>query len=80
MADIKAKIRSNSSISGVLGNQDKIVAQTLRSGNVALADLSDINASGKTDGAMLIFNATTNQFDITTDIGNQNTNIIGGTY
>ena len=71
MATIKAKIRKN---------PDKIVAQTLRSGNIALADLSDINASGKTDGAMLIFNSTTNQFDITTDIGNQNTNIIGGTY
>ena len=71
MATIKAKIRKN---------PDKIVAQTLRSGNIALADLSDINVSGKTDGAMLIFNSTTNQFDITTDIGNQNTNIIGGTY
>lgn len=71
MATIKAKIRRN---------PDKIVAQTLRSGNIALADLADINASGKTDGAMLIFNATTNQFDITTDIGNQNTNIVGGTY
>jgi len=71
VATIKAKIRKN---------PDKIVAQTLRSGNIALADLSDINVSGKTDGAMLIFNSTTNQFDITTDIGNQNTNIIGGTY
>jgi len=71
VATIKAKIRRN---------PDKIVAQTLRSGNIALADLADINASGKTDGAVLIYNGTTNQFDITTAISNENTNIIGGTY
>jgi len=71
MATIKAKIRKD---------PNKIVAQTLKVGNVALTDLTDINATGTTDGAMLLYNGTTNKFDITTDIGNENTNIIGGTY
>ena len=71
MATIKAKIRRN---------PNKIVAQTLKVGNVALTDLTDINATGTTDGAMLLYNGTTNKFDVTPDIGNQNTNIIGGTY
>jgi hypothetical protein len=71
MANIKAKIRRN---------PNKIVAQTLKVGNVALTDLTDINATGTTDGAMLLYNGTTNKFDVTPDIGNQNTNIIGGTY
>ena len=71
MANIKAKIRQN---------PNKIVAQTLKVGNVALTDLTDINATGTTDGAMLLYNGTTNKFDVTPEIGNQNTNIIGGTY
>jgi len=71
VANIKAKIRRN---------PDKIVAQTFKVGNVALTDLTDINAAGTTDGAMLIYNGTTNKFDIIPEIGNENTNIIGGTY
>ena len=71
MANIKAKIRRN---------PDRIVAQTIKVGNIALSDLTDVNAQGQTDGAMLIYNGTTNKFDVTSEIGNQNTNIIGGTY
>ena len=71
MATIKAKIRKD---------PNKIVAQTLKVGNVALTDLTDINATGTTDGAMLLYNGTTNKFDITADISNENTNITGGTY
>ena len=70
MANIKAKIRKD---------PNKIVAQTLKVGNVALTDLTDINATGTTDGAMLLYNGTTNKFDVTTQVGNINTNIIGGT-
>jgi hypothetical protein len=71
MANIKAKIRRN---------PDRIVAQTIKIGNLALTDLTDIDATQNADGAMLIYNGTTNKFDVTPDIGNQNTNIIGGTY
>jgi len=71
MANIKAKIRRD---------PNKIVAQTLKIGNVSLTDLTDINASGTTDGAVLIYNGTSAQWDTTTIVGNSNTNITGGTY
>ena len=71
MANIKAKIRKN---------PDKIVAQTLKVGNVALTDLTDINAAGTEDGAVLFYNGTSSKWDATTVVGNQNTNITGGTY
>jgi len=71
MASIKAKIRRN---------PDKIVAQTLKVGNVALTDLTDINAAGTEDGAVLLYNGTSSKWDATTVVGNQNTNITGGTY
>ena len=71
MANIKAKIRRNPS---------KIVAQTFKVGNLALTDLSDINASANTDGAMLIYNGTTTKFDLKPEIANSNTTFNGGTY
>ena len=71
MANIKAKIRRN---------PDKSVAQTLKVGNVALTDLTDINAAGTEDGAVLLYNGTSSKWDATTLIANQNTNITGGTY
>jgi len=71
MANIKAKVRSN---------PDRIVAKTLKVGNIALTDLTDINTSNIGEGSMLIYNATSSKFDITPEIGNSSTNIIGGTY
>ena len=71
MATIKAKIRNN---------PNKIVAQTIKVGNIALTDLTDINATNNTDGAMITYNGSTSQFDLSTDIGNVNTVFNGGTY
>lgn len=71
MANIKAKIRKNT---------DRIVAQTIKVGNLALTDLSDIDASQNTDGAMLIYNGTTTKFTLKPEIGNSNTTFNGGTY
>ncbi len=71
MANIKAKIRQN---------PNKIVAQTLKIGNVRLTDLSDVDASAASDGGLLLYNGSTNKFAITTTVGNINTNITGGTY
>tara|TARA_Y100001972_G_scaffold110756_1_gene142815 strand:+ start:193 stop:408 length:216 start_codon:yes stop_codon:yes gene_type:complete len=71
MANIKAKIRKN---------PNKIVAQTLKIGNVALSDLTDVNASNAADGGILLFNGSTNKFDITNTMDNSNTTITGGTF
>ena len=71
MASIKAKIRQNA--------DNRIVAQTIKVGNLALTDLSDIDASANTDGAMLIYNGTTTKFQLKPEIGNTNTIFNGGT-
>jgi hypothetical protein len=77
---IKAKIRSNSNIRGKTKPGNQITAQTLKTGNIALSDLTDVNAQGQTDGAMLIYDGANQTYNVTPVIGNQNTNIIGGTY
>jgi hypothetical protein len=77
---IKAKIRSNSNIRGKTKPGNQITAQTLKTGSIALADLTDVNAQGQTDGAMLIYDGSAGTYTVTPIIGNENTNIIGGTY
>lgn len=73
MANIKAKVSTNT---------QSIMAKTVQvqSGQVKLGDLGDVDASGQTDGAMVIYNATTGKYEVKTEIQNQNLNIIGGTY
>jgi len=71
MANLKAKIR---------GNPNKIIAQTLKIGNVALADLTDVDSSGQTDGAIIQYNGSTNKFVMKTNLDGQNLTITGGTY
>ena len=71
MANLKAKVR---------GNPNKIIAQTLKIGNVSLADLTDVDSSGQTDGAIIQNNGTTNKFVMKTNLDGQNLTITGGTY
>ena len=71
MANLKAKVR---------GNPNKIIAQTLKIGNVALADLTDVDSSGLSDGAVIQYNDSSNKFVMKTVIDGQNLTITGGTY
>ncbi len=60
---------------------DTIVAQTVKIGSgLRLGDLSDVDVSNQSDGVMMIFNSTTGNYEVTTQIQNENLNIIGGTY
>lgn len=60
---------------------DTIVAQTVKIGSgLRLGDLSDVDVTNQTDGVMMIFNSTTGNYEVTTQIQNENLNIIGGTY
>jgi len=71
MANIKAKIRK----------PQEIVAQTVKIGNsLRLGDLADVDTTGQTDGVMMIYNGTLNKYEVTTQLQNENLNIIGGTY
>ena len=79
---IKAKIRQTSRLKGKANSDKEIVAQTLKlsAGGINLGDLANVNAAGQTDGAMMIFDQTTGQYVITTQIQNENLDITGGTY
>lgn len=71
MARVKAKIRK----------PQEIVAQTVKiSGTLRLGDLVDVNTENQSDGAMMIFNENTGRYEVTTQLQNENLNIIGGTY
>ena len=60
---------------------DTIVAQTVKIGSgLRLGDLSDVDVTGQSDGVMMVFNSTTGNYEVTTQIQNENLNIIGGTY
>ena len=68
-------------LKGKIRQADTIVAQTVKIGSgLSLGDLSDVSIQGQTDGVMMIFNGTTGQYEVSTQINNENLNIIGGTY
>lgn len=77
---IKAKIRSNSNIRGKTTPGNRITAQTLKTGNIALSDLTDVNAQGQTDGAMLIYDGLNQTYNVTPQLENENLIISGGIY
>jgi len=44
------------------------------------SSISDIDNTNKTDGALLVYNGTTEKYTATTSINNANTSIIGGSF
>jgi hypothetical protein len=79
---IKAKVRTTGRLKGNANLQQEIVATTMKiqAGELRLGDLADVNASGQSDGVMMIYDATAGEYKVTTQIQNENLNIIGGTY
>jgi hypothetical protein len=82
VANIKAKINQQNNLKASISGKPTIQAQTVnvQAGKIRLGDLVDVDASGQSDGTMLIFNATSGKHELTTQIQNENLNIIGGTY
>jgi hypothetical protein len=79
---IKAKIRQTNTLKGKKTPQNEIVAQSLQisTAGLRLGDLADVNNALQSDGAMMIYDGTAGEYKITTQIQNENLNIIGGTY
>ena len=44
------------------------------------SSVSDIDNTNKTDGALLVYNGTTEKYTATTNLDNANTSIIGGSF
>ena len=79
---IKAKVRTTGKLKGKAQTQQEIVATTMKIqvGELRLGDLADVNASGQSDGVIMIYDAAAGEYKVTTQIENENLNIIGGTY
>jgi len=82
MANIKSKIKNTGNLKAKTRSQTEIIAQTIQvqAGHLKLGDLSDVDTTGQSDGVMMIFNSASNKYEVTTQIQNENLNIIGGTY
>ena len=70
--NIKAKLTPNQNI---LVTNYQINAATIR-----LGDLFNVDATGETDGAVIVYNATTSKWTATTQVDNINTTINGGNF
>jgi hypothetical protein len=79
---IRGKIRQTNQIKGKKTGQTEIVAQTVKisAQGLTLGDLANVNVNGQSDGAMMIYDGSVGEYKITTQVENENLNIIGGTY
>ena len=69
-------------LKGKVRAQKEIVAQTVKisSGDVSLGDLSDVDTAGQADGAIMIFDGTSGNYEMKTQIENTNLRINSGQY
>lgn len=68
-------------IKATVNKNNTIQARTVKiADSLKLGDLADVDTSGQSDGVMMIYNETTGKYEVTTQIQNENLNIIGGTY
>ena len=75
MPDIRVRIGSQ--------NRIKVTSSISGSSSMSLAELSDMNITGPSEGMVLVYNASTNKWDATLDLtpGNvQNLDINGGNF
>jgi hypothetical protein len=79
---LKAKILQSNRLKASPKQQKEILAQTVKvsASGLRLGDLSDVDTSAQSDGVIIIYNATSGKYEVTTQVQNENLNIIGGTY
>ena len=79
---IKGSIRQKNNIKTTVHGKKEIVAQTVAVNpqSISLGDLADVNTANKSDGAMLMFNGTTNQYENKQELENENLIIGGGAF
>jgi|TARA_R110000823_G_scaffold296865_1_gene416883 hypothetical protein len=78
---LKGRIRQSGQVVGKVTGADTIVAQTVKLGtSIGLGDLSDVDTTGQSDGVMLRYDNSSGNYEVSTDLNNENLQIIGGTY
>lgn len=83
MANITAKITPQGhTLKSRVTPQQKLQVTEYRvnSNSIRLGDLFDVDTSNVSDGALLVYNANSSTFEVTTEITNSNTLINGGHY
>ena len=83
MTNIKARVtQQGNTLKSVVTPQQNIqvTEYTVSSSNLRLADLTDVDLSAASDGAVLIYNGNTVSFEATTTLENNNTQVNGGHY
>ena len=80
MANIKAKI-SSVVTKAKTTSSIPVRAQVIDVGSVnSLSFLSDVDITGESDGAVLQYNGSTNKFEATNSMNNENLSILGGGF
>ena len=79
---IKGSVRQQNNIKTTVHGKKEIVAQTVAVNpqSISLGDLADVNTANKSDGVMLMFNGTTNQYENKQELENENLIIGGGAF
>lgn len=83
MSDINAKVtpQNNTIKSRVTSQQNfQVTEYKINTDSLRLGDLFDVDTSTASDGAVLVFNGNTVNFEATTEIKNENTQVNGGHY
>lgn len=83
MSDITAKItpQGHNIKSRVNVQQNfQVTEYKVNASSIRLGDLFDVDTSTASDGAVLVFNGNTINFEATTEIKNENTQVNGGHY
>ena len=77
---IKAKVTQTNTIRGTVSGQQELVAQTVKVGGIALTDLTNVDATNIADGALLVYNAETEKFELTNELSSENLTISAGLF
>ena len=67
-------------LKGAIKPATSMRVKTLNLSSGRLIELADIDPLDLNDGAVIVYNETSEKFEIRRDIRNPNTKIIGGTY
>ena len=70
--NIKAKLTPNQNL--------LVTNYQINAASIRLGDLFNVDATGETDGAVIVYNATTSKWTATTQVDNINTTINGGNF
>jgi hypothetical protein len=79
---IKAKIRQTNRVNARVNQTSNIVAETVQisAAGLKLEDLANVDSTNIAEGALLVYNATTEQFETTNELSSENLIISAGLF